>query len=395
MSESPEIAGLLYKKRGGFGKMMPNAWQYRFFTVTKEGILQYFDTEIPDAEVLDSKARGRLDLRSVLEVTTEGIEGAPTGYPIQISIPSEERWKLCAETQEDQTRWCKILEKFSSKKSKTILPTPRLDSEIEKLKSPSTNSDPYNSSNENPGNLTTTNELVASNPTIQTLSPTPSSPLLASQNSTPIAVVESKHLATHPVKATAHQKSSKKRLKLAAQRAFLGQEWSEWLLVVIILNISYFGILVAQNIMSKIFFIVVGNFIIGYTLNFRSNRVEKSGEVKNTNISVNSSPLTTTSVAIRSENESPQSISDLDVSETVICKSPSSTKPIPGQTYQRADVDPRSAPPHTWSFVDSKQFNVRVGPDYNRFKRKGPSSSPFYEPFAVDVFWLVFCSLSL
>lgn len=58
-----------------------------------------------------------------------------------------------------------------------------------------------------------------------------------------------------------------------------------------------------------------------------------------------------------------------------------------GHTYPRAEGDPRSAPPHTWSFADSRQFNVRVGPDYNKNKRKAASSTPFYEPFAVDVFW--------
>ena len=30
-----EISGLLHKKRGGFGKMWPNAWQQRFFTISK------------------------------------------------------------------------------------------------------------------------------------------------------------------------------------------------------------------------------------------------------------------------------------------------------------------------------------------------------------------------
>lgn len=29
------LSGLLHKKRGGFGKIMPNSWQYRFFTVSK------------------------------------------------------------------------------------------------------------------------------------------------------------------------------------------------------------------------------------------------------------------------------------------------------------------------------------------------------------------------
>ena len=32
------------------------------------------------------------------------------------------------------------------------------------------------------------------------------------------------------------------------------------------------------------------------------------------------------------------------------------------------------------------QFNVRVGPEYNRYKRKAPSSKPLYETVAVDVF---------
>lgn len=32
------------------------------------------------------------------------------------------------------------------------------------------------------------------------------------------------------------------------------------------------------------------------------------------------------------------------------------------------------------------QFNVRVGPEYNRYKRKAPSSKPLYQSVAVDVF---------
>jgi hypothetical protein len=34
-SLSPDISGVLHKKRGGFGKMFPNAWQHRFFTISK------------------------------------------------------------------------------------------------------------------------------------------------------------------------------------------------------------------------------------------------------------------------------------------------------------------------------------------------------------------------
>ncbi len=55
----------------------------------------------------------------------------------------------------------------------------------------------------------------------------------------------------------------------------------------------------------------------------------------------------------------------------------------------KAGGDPRQAPLHTWSMVDHRQFNVRIGPDYNRYKRKAASAAPIYEPFAVDVFWSV------
>ena len=99
--ESPEIAGLLYKRRGGFGKIMPNAWQYRFFLITKEGILLYFDTtEVPEEGYSESRARGRLDLRSLpYDLNMDFIEGAPTQFFIQIAIPNEEKWKLCAEVR--------------------------------------------------------------------------------------------------------------------------------------------------------------------------------------------------------------------------------------------------------------------------------------------------------
>jgi hypothetical protein len=41
------VCGNLYKKRGGFGGVFPNAWHLRFFAATKEGILMYFDEPDP------------------------------------------------------------------------------------------------------------------------------------------------------------------------------------------------------------------------------------------------------------------------------------------------------------------------------------------------------------
>lgn len=57
-----------------------------------------------------------------------------------------------------------------------------------------------------------------------------------------------------------------------------------------------------------------------------------------------------------------------------------------GSTYPEVKTDFRTAPPHTWTKIDSSFFNVRIGPDYNRNKKKAPSGAPIYEPFAVDIF---------
>eukprot|EP01041_Mallomonas_annulata_P007417 gene7418-15154_t len=42
-------------------------------------------------------------------------------------------------------------------------------------------------------------------------------------------------------------------------------------------------------------------------------------------------------------------------------------------------------PPNTWESCSSSIFNLRVGPNYDRFKNKAPSSSPFMELVAVDL----------
>lgn len=54
---------------------------------------------------------------------------------------------------------------------------------------------------------------------------------------------------------------------------------------------------------------------------------------------------------------------------------------------QQVTTEPKLSPEHTWCKADYRQFNVRIGPDYNRNKKKAPSAAPIYEPFAVDVFW--------
>jgi hypothetical protein len=78
--------------------------------------LQYYESnEITNA----TPARGKIDLTADFEITSGGIiEGSPTSYTISI-MPfntNEERWKLCAETKEDHTKWSLVIESFSGLK---------------------------------------------------------------------------------------------------------------------------------------------------------------------------------------------------------------------------------------------------------------------------------------
>lgn len=41
---------------------------------------------------------------------------------------------------------------------------------------------------------------------------------------------------------------------------------------------------------------------------------------------------------------------------------------------------------HTWSPLDHRVFQVRIGPDYSRHKKKAPSAVPLYDIVGVDVF---------
>jgi hypothetical protein len=73
----------------------------------------------------------------------------------------------------------------------------------------------------------------------------------------------------------------------------------------------------------------------------------------------------------------------------------SSWRFLAGFTLQQVYTEPKLSPEHTWCKADYRQFNVRVGPDYPRYKKKAPSAAPIYEPFAVDVFWYVFTAVTL
>lgn len=302
MMTSPEVAGLLYKKRGGFGKMMPNAWQYRFVAITKEGYLLYFDTENADAEFDISKARGRLDLKSIqYDYSIDAIEGAPTNYSIQIGIPNEEKWKLCADSKEIQAKWCKVLDKFMTEKVvtkpvKTVAPQSDDDADRQRKStvnaityaSNTGNAVPSTSSNDS-GNISTNNDAPPVMPNNanqdqvtktadilpQTIDETPVKTLEISSPPESVNKVVSSTVGTK----SSHQHQPKKRLKLAAKKNFIDQESIEWVLVLLVLNVSFLGICTGSNLLLKLIYVIACNYVVGYTLNLRFHRTTKAAVV--------------------------------------------------------------------------------------------------------------------
>lgn len=270
--------------------MMPNAWQYRFVAITKEGSLLYFDTENADAEFDISKARGRLDLKSVpYDYSIDPIEGAPTNYSIQIGIPNEEKWKLCADTKEIQAKWCKVLDKFMVDKvvSKSIkVSTPVIEDEPQRKSFTPTSpthtivTTPKELENNALGAVTVDHKILQAvsivnsdlPQNVETVEVIPPAKIETTGSAIQQPIVNSMENFVPQPKSQSHPK---KRLKLAAKKNIIEQEWIEWCLVVLVVNISILGVCTAHNILLKIVYIGCCNYVIGYTLNLRFLRTAK------------------------------------------------------------------------------------------------------------------------
>lgn len=259
--ESPEISGLLYKRRGGFGKMMPNAWQYRFFAVTKDGALLYFDTEIPDVDHLETKARGKLDLKAAnFEISTEPIEGAPTPHALSIAAANEEKWKMCSDTKEDQARWLRVFSKYMLPENKSLSRGPIS----------------YTSDDDDRPSrgLSKTSSTIVSNP--------PSSAATKDEQPKPVISPTNSVQAESSAKLAAsthtQHNNNKKRLKASTHVApnYDDRDKYEIILVLAIVNICFIGLLRAASVLAMMFFVSIGNFVVAYTLRLRASRVKKA-----------------------------------------------------------------------------------------------------------------------
>ena len=115
--EVDEMSGYLHKRRGGFGRHMPNAWQIRYFTL-RDGMMYYYEDSGADA-----KPRGKVDLRSENCDFMNGVafEGAPTPFTMQI-LPGgwDEKWKLCAANKEDMELWVAAIMKHITDERKRV-----------------------------------------------------------------------------------------------------------------------------------------------------------------------------------------------------------------------------------------------------------------------------------
>ena len=113
------ISGELFKRRGGWGKHLPQSWHKRFFTIS-DGIMSYYE----DAHA--NIVRGQLDLKEEGLCVEFGVvfEYAPTQYGFQISTASfPEKWKMCADSLEEYQRWVIYIQNFLNGNVKSHSPS--------------------------------------------------------------------------------------------------------------------------------------------------------------------------------------------------------------------------------------------------------------------------------
>lgn len=273
LSESPEISGLLYKKRGGFGKMMPNSWQYRYFILSKEGVLTYYDTDAPEnKDIVEGKERGRLDLRGTkYDLVMEPTEGAPTPHLIIIQPEEGERWKLCADTKEDHARWWRLIEKFIPESSDRVINRPgHLNVQSDDDYDPNVISPTNHSKIKRASQLATRTIDVDAIHTSASVPSTPSSEHLHRNIHTPVP-------STNP-NSTKSTTSTKKKtgLRAAKDTSTMSQEWVEWVMVMTIVNICIYALVKHTLQLDQVIYILILNAIVAHTMTLRAGRTSKA-----------------------------------------------------------------------------------------------------------------------
>eukprot|EP01034_Spumella_vulgaris_P024243 gene24243-30562_t len=193
--------------------------------------------------------------------------------------------------------------------------------------------------------------------------------------------------------------NKKKGLKLGNKAEMISSDTLELAMALVILNICIYGVYTAAPhlLLRKVLCVAIANVVVAHTLQLRAARVVTAVAVAVS--AAKAEALAASSVLVSSTKTPPQdgspnvgSVQTVAASQqsspelSVVAAKKGSGKPTPGFTFTEVQTEPRLSTAHTWCRVDHRQFNVRVGPEYSRYKKKAPSGPPIYEPFAVDVF---------
>jgi hypothetical protein len=397
--------GLLYKRRNGMGKWTREPWQYRFFTLTVDGVLNYYDmgNDPIGSNSEDSRPRGQLALgyMNYTLVREPSIDGAPSKFAIQIQPENGESWNMCADTEADHGQWCLELEHFLhvdlSKKG-------RRDSQL--------------SSYDNDGDLASARSKAkdesspakGGNPT----SPSSATSKLPGKNGD-APTAGGKSAPTKSGKSGSFLKMNKKHTKGMFTISNL-----ETLMAVAIVNYCFYifysytvdeggsslhflwskvidslnALVLLQLVKTKdilasigvktvlaLVYYISGNTILVLTLDFRASRADKLEEDAKALKEELTSAYKAQEAAEGSGSVRERKSSFISEEGPVMVNG----KPVPGCTLEEVFTPQRLSEPHTWSRIDSSEFNVRM-PKYSKLKKKGPSPPALYEPFAVDIF---------
>jgi hypothetical protein len=376
--------GILYKRRGGFGRHLPNNWQKRFFQLIGTDLL-YHDDENRASELAP---RGRLNLANNFIVNDKAvIEGAPTAHIIEINPVGwgdrEDRWRVCAESKEEFVKWqiaLKALPGMQQNQNQSSFTSPLSESTLN-----------YSISSINGSRQTvmtgsaqvSAQSLSGGSTCADNFSKSPTTPLMKSNG------------------RRSNFNRSKVCSRLSKYPSKNASDSIEMLTVLIIMNLCYFygylyvihpehknsfnlweyiqmDLITPTNFnlgdgLRMVLYIFLANFVVARTLILRSERIISTRDVDRETDTIGHDSMTpiTESYTTTSGISSPS----LDLSKKC---------PI-GVTFNQSEQEAPNVPDHSWSRCDHRHFKVRQK-NYSSTKQKASSGAPIYEPFAMDCF---------
>ena len=276
-----EISGYLHKRRGGYGKHLPNSWQPRYFIV-RDGWMYYFEEK-----KLNARPRGKIDLQSELVTLVVNLhfEQSPSPHTLLINPGGyEEKWKLCAANSDDMEQWCNCINSYINnehkrKPAKLLLPVYHSDNDddedcsetsdegsisLDRLSSKDPHSDLPFLSSTSPKNNMKSPRNVSFETTDKLNVKASSAAVAAATTSKPKANTKVKDI--NPGKATAKFRSPDI------------SDTSETVLTLLLMNLCAIFAILTDKILLKAAYSILGNVVMVHTLYLRSNRVDKQNK---------------------------------------------------------------------------------------------------------------------